>query len=262
MNEKSKMSILPLQKGILYGPVNSRRLGKSLGINLMPTKYKLCSFNCVYCHYGTTDKLTMDSGDYLKDFPDFDAVVKIVQQTVKSSLEFDYITFSGNGEPTLHPEFSQLVDEVVKMRDRYKPKAKIALLSNSTGLIYDKIRESIKKIDLPVFKLDVGREEKFKAINRPYGDVNLGEIVGLLSNLSNICIQTILIDGNLCNISKEDLDAYFEKLKKIQPGEVHIYSTDRPVSNTEIKRVIPEKLEEIAKEGQGKTGVRIKAFYL
>ena len=86
--------------------------------------------------------------------------------------------------------------------------------------------------------------------------------MGLLSNLSNICIQTILIDGNLCNISKEDLDVYFEKLKKIQPEEVHIYSTDRPVLSTNIKRVRPERLEEIAKEGQGKTGVRIKAFYL
>jgi len=256
------MNILPLQKGILYGPINSRRLGKSLGINLMPTKYKLCSFNCVYCHYGLTDELTMNLEDYIKDLPEYNDVMKAIEGAVKSPLEFDYITFSGNGEPTLYPNFSSLVDEVIKIRDKYRPNVKVALLSNSSGLIYAEVRESIRNIDLPVFKLDAGKADKFRAINNPTRDVNFEGIVDLLSNLSNICIQTVLIDGNLFNTSKEDLDAYFEKLKKIKPGEVHIYSTDRPVLNTNIKRVRPERLEEIAKEGQGKTGVRIKAFYL
>ena len=256
------MNILPLQKGILYGPINSRRLGKSLGINLMPTKYKLCSFNCVYCHYGLTDELTMNLEDYIKDLPEYNDVMKAIEGAVKSPLEFDYITFSGNGEPTLYPSFSSLVDEVIKIRDKYRPNVKVALLSNSSGLIYAEVRESIRNIDLPVFKLDAGKADKFRAINNPTRDVNFEGIVDLLSNLSNICIQTVLIDGNLFNTSKEDIDSYFEKLKKIQPKEVHIYSTDRPVPNTEIKRVKPDRLKEIAREGEKETGVRIKAFYL
>lgn len=256
------MNILPLQKGILYGPINSRRLGKSLGINLMPTKYKLCSFNCVYCHYGLTDELTMNLKNYIEDLPPFEDVVKSIEDVMKSKIEFDYITFSGNGEPTLYPGFSELVNELLRIRDKFRPKTKIALLSNSSGLIYAEVRESIRNIDLPVFKLDAGRADKFRAINNPTRDVNLGEIVGLLSNLSNICIQTVLIGGNLFNTSKEDIDSYFEKLKKIKPKEVHIYSTDRPVPNTDIRKVKPDRLKEIAREGEKETGVRIKAFYL
>lgn len=256
------MTVLPLQKDILYGPINSRRLGKSLGINLMPINYKLCSFNCVYCHYGITDKCTIDLKSFIEDLPGFDDVVKTIIDIMKSRLEFDYITFSGNGEPTLYPDFSKLVEELLKIRDKFRPKTKIALLSNSSGLIYNDIRESILKIDLPVFKLDAGTHDTFKEINRPAMGVDYKEIVDLLSKLNGIFIQTVLIDGSPRNTTKEDIDLYFEKLKVIQPKEVHIYSIDRPVPNSEIKKVPPGKLKKLAEEGQSKTGIKIKAFYL
>lgn len=256
------ITVLPLQKDILYGPINSRRLGKSLGINLMPTDYKLCSFNCVYCHYGITDKCTIDLKSYIEDLPEFDDVVKTIRDVMKTGLEFDYITFSGNGEPTLYPDFSKLVDELLKIRNKFRPKTKIALLSNSSGLIYNDIKESILKIDLPVFKLDAGILDTFKKINRAAKDVDYKEIVDLLSELKGIIIQTVLIDGSPRNTAKEDIDLYFEKLKGLQPKEVHIYSIDRPVPNSEIKRVPPRNLKELAEEGQSKTGVKIKAYYL
>ena len=133
--------VLPLQVDVLYGPVNSRRLGRSLGINLMPGPYKLCSFNCVYCHYGWTKEHTMDAQSHVQDLPPLDYVVERVRLAARSALEFDYLTFSGNGEPTLYPQFAELVTEVARIRDRYRPAAKIALLSNSTGLMFPEVNQ-------------------------------------------------------------------------------------------------------------------------
>ena len=142
------MTLLPLQSGILYGPVNSRRLGKSLGVNLMPGSYKLCSFNCVYCHYGWTKEQAVDFSKYHKDLPAIDEVVKSVAQALKSPREFDFLTFSGNGEPTLYPHFAELVEEVASLRNKYRPKVKVALLSNSTGLARESILLAYQKSTL------------------------------------------------------------------------------------------------------------------
>lgn len=256
------MTLLPLQRGILYGPVNSRRLGKSLGINLMPGDYKLCSFNCVYCHYGWTKKQTLDFGEYLKDLPAFDDVVKAVEGAARSSMEFDFLTFSGNGEPTLYPQFAQLVEEIVRMRNRYRPEVKVVLLSNSTGLLYEEVRESISKIDVPVLKLDAGAENTFRVINRPAQGVNFTQILDLLCAMEDIYIQTVLLEGTPSNLAREDLATYFQQIGRIKPKEAHIYSIDRPVPNTRISLVPPQRLAEIAIQGQKETGVRIRAFSL
>jgi wyosine [tRNA(Phe)-imidazoG37] synthetase (radical SAM superfamily) len=256
------MNVLKLQDSIIYGPVASRRLGRSLGINLMPITYKLCSFNCVYCHYGVTDKLILDTATYAKDLPDFDNVLEAVSQALRSSIGFDYLTFSGNGEPTLYPQFRELVQAIQELRKKYRPKVKIALLSNSTGLIHESVRQSIHDIDMPVLKLDTGNEDKFKAVNRPAHDVVFSDIVDLLASLENIYIQTIFLDGDPSNINKADIEEYYEKIALINPRAVHIYSIDRPVSYTGIKRVLPDKLEHIARFGKKRTGVLIEPFYV
>lgn len=252
--------VLPLKQGILYGPVNSRRLGLSLGINLSPRKYKSCSFNCVYCHYGWTDVQTMKTEDRASDIPRFDDVAEVVEEAAKSSIEFDYITFSGNGEPTLHPQFARLVREVRDIRDRHRPAAKVALLSNSTGLVNEDVRHSVDLIDLPVFKLDAGTEEKFRAINRPVKEMTLEKIVELLTSVDGIYIQTILVGGEPSNTEPEDIEAYYQRLARIRPIEAHIYSIDRPVPKMEISRVSPDRLNQIAAEATEKTGVTVRAF--
>jgi wyosine [tRNA(Phe)-imidazoG37] synthetase (radical SAM superfamily) len=252
--------VLQLKQGILYGPVNSRRYGKSLGVNLMPGSYKLCSFNCQYCHFGWTDKRAVDLSESEADLPTPDAVAAEVERAAKSSLEFRLITFSGNGESTLHPQFPEIVDRVVAIRDRRRPDAKVALLSNSTGLARPEVRECIAKLDLPVLKLDAGTAKTFKAINRPAPEVDYDTIVEQLCSLDNIYIQTVLVGGTPSNTSLEDLDAYFVKIKQIKPLEVHMYSIDRPVPNTKITLVPPKRLREIAAEGEAETGVRIRAF--
>lgn len=254
--------LLPLQRGILYGPVKSRRLGKSLGINLMPAGYKLCSFNCIYCHYGWTKKHTLELGESIEDLPAFDDVVDALEQATKSSMEFDFITFSGNGEPTLYPQFAQLVDEVIRIRNTYRPEVKAVLLSNGTGLLNREVRENITKIDIPVFKLDAGTEKRFRVINRPVSGVNFAELLDILSSMEDIYLQTVMIEGNPSNVGQEDLAAYFQKIDRIQPKEVHLYSIDRPVPNSEIALVSSERLSAIALEGERKTGVRIKTFFL
>jgi wyosine [tRNA(Phe)-imidazoG37] synthetase (radical SAM superfamily) len=253
--------LLELKKGVAYGPVNSRRLGKSLGVNLMPWRFKLCSFNCVYCHFGVTDKLSADTTGYINDLPSFDEVVAAVEKAVKTPLEFSYITFSGNGEPTLHPEFPELVEEVIRIRNRYRPGTKTALLSNSTGLVRREVTEVIGKIDVPVFKLDAGTERTFRAVNRPVKTIDLTRIIECLSSLDGIIIQTVFMDGVPSNVGDKELENYFRLIGQIRPLEVHIYSIDRPVPNTAISLVPPERLEEIARKGFKATGVPFKAFY-
>jgi wyosine [tRNA(Phe)-imidazoG37] synthetase (radical SAM superfamily) len=256
------VNVLPLQKGILYGPINSRRLGKSLGINLMPTDYKLCSFNCVYCHYGWTKVHTRQASRFLRDLPEFDDIIEALRKALISKQKFDYITFSGNGEPTLYPQFASLASRLAQLRDRYRPEVKIALLSNTCGLNNAEVRKSITYINLPVFKLDAGTERTFNEINRPTPGVHFKEICGQLSALSGFAMQTVLVRGRPCNTTEEELGAYFEKIRLIQPDRVHIYSIDRPVPDTELERVLPDRLEEIAQLGREKTGVEVQAFYL
>lgn len=228
----------------------------------MPTGYKLCSFNCVYCHYGWTRVRASNVSQFMKDLPIYDDVLRAVKGALRSKEEFDYITFSGNGEPTLYPQFASLAGELARLRDRHRPGVKIALLSNSTGLSDPAVRESITHIDLPVFKLDAGTEQTLCAINRPAIGVDLGEITTRLAGMHDIFIQTVLVDGSPCNTSEQELEAYFEKIIMIKPRGVHVYSIDRPVPNTALVRVLPARLERIAALVSEGTGVAVRAFYM
>jgi wyosine [tRNA(Phe)-imidazoG37] synthetase (radical SAM superfamily) len=252
---------LPLKTGVLYGPVNSRRYGRSLGINLSPCRYKECSFNCVYCHYGLTEKLTLETNEHGDGYPAYEAIVAELESALESLLEIDLITFSGNGEPTLHPRFPDLVEAVVDLRDKYRPNVKTALLSNSTGLYREDVRSSVTELDLPVFKLDAGTENTFMKINRPAKGVRFGTVVDHLANLDGIYLQTIFLDGKPSNTDPDEMMAYLERLVTIQPREVHIYSADRPVPSVHISRVDPEWLEDIASQITSETDVPAVAYY-
>ena len=177
-------------------------------------------------------------------------------------MEFSFITFSGNGEPTLYPQFAELVEEVANLRNKYRPQLEIALLSNSTGLVRQDVRESLSKIDYPVLKLDAGTEIKFEEVNRPLTGVNFSDILDSLSSAEDFFIQTVLIDGIPSNATAEDLIAYVQKISQVQPKEVHIYSIDRPVPNRKISLVAKKRLEEIAIWGVKESGVKIRPFYL
>jgi wyosine [tRNA(Phe)-imidazoG37] synthetase (radical SAM superfamily) len=214
----------------------------------------------VYCHYGWTKRQAVDFSKYYRDLPTVDDVVEAIAHALKSSLEFKFLTFSGNGEPTLYPQFAELVEEVFRLRNQCRPGVKIALLSNSTGLAREDVLHSLAKIDFAVLKLDAGTEEKFKAMNRPARAVGFSGIIDSLCAARDFYVQTVLVEGSPSNVGEDDLRAYFQKISLIQPREVHIYSIDRPVPNRDISLVSRERLEEIANGGKKETGIEIRSF--
>jgi wyosine [tRNA(Phe)-imidazoG37] synthetase (radical SAM superfamily) len=183
------MQTLRLQEGIIYGPVRSRRLRLSLGINLLPPSYKLCTFNCLYCHYGFTKIHTHDVSSCLSDLPSVEEVKKSLTDWLERNPQhIDYITFSGNGEPCLHPEFDKIVEVALQIRDKLAPQAKVAILSNSTCLEEDRVLAGLRKLDLRIMKLDCGTEEAFRKINRPSTGIQFEKVVENLGELNDIIL--------------------------------------------------------------------------
>jgi wyosine [tRNA(Phe)-imidazoG37] synthetase (radical SAM superfamily) len=262
MNTRGEQQgFLPLQEGILYGPVASRRYGLSLGINLLPCDHKLCSFNCVYCQYGAAGPHVVDDSTYSSALPGVRDVIDALKGALRGPTRFDLITFSGNGEPTLHPEFAEIVEATIKLRDAHRPTASIALLSNSSGLARDTVRRCVSRIDLPVLKLDAAESQTFRAVNRPARGLVLDDIVAELESLDRFWVQTVLLDGNPSNTGHDELETYFRLLARLGPQEVHIYSIDRPVPNRQIRVVDISRLKQIARYGRRQSGVPIRAFF-
>jgi len=236
--------MIQLQRNIVYGPVNSRRLGVSLGLNILPTKTKVCSFDCLYCQYGWTEDF---NGNTLsKVLPSKAEILEALENRLKDmNYEPDYITFSGNGEATLHPEFSVIVEGVIALRNKYTPHAKTAILSNSTQLFKPEIREALAKLDVRIMKLDAGYEEMLRLYNRAAKYVYLDVITDVLSEMKDITIQTLFTTGTMGNYTDKNITAWVERIKKIKPVFVQLYSLDRgypsegiaPVSNEELGKV-------------------------
>jgi len=254
------MQVLPLQKGIIYGPVKSRRLGLSLGINLLPTNYKLCSYDCIYCHYGFTDIHTLDLQKEAENLPAPAEVEKALEDYLKKDKNVNYITFSGNGEPTLHPEFSEMVDLVKKVRDEYVPSVKVAILSNSTTVDQAEVIEALEKLEVRIMKLDCGTNKIWKLLNHPYKSLNYEKMVENLKELKDIIIQTLFLKGKVDNTKDEEVDAWISKLKEIKPEEVQIYTCDRPVPDKGIEKVPKAVLQKIAEKAEKETKIPVKVF--
>lgn len=258
-----RVKLLPLQKGIIYGPVRSRRLGLSLGINLLPTTRKVCSFNCVYCQYGITREPVSGLAPE-DDLPTPEEVERALRKALSETEAPQFITFSGNGEPTLHPNFPEIAERVKRVRDLVSPSSKIALLSNSTGLLIPGVRETIEElIELPIMKLDAGEEETFRAIARPGPGLSLARILEGLHALGKpFTIQTLFVQGAVDNSRGPALDAWMARIRELVPSSVQIYSIDRPFPTRGLEIVPPERLEEIARDTNKKTGAEVKAYGL
>ncbi|MCX7704378.1 MAG: radical SAM protein [Planctomycetota bacterium] len=238
-----RVSHIPLQKGIIYGPVSSKRLGRSLGINLLPRGQKVCTFNCVYCFYGKT--ISVDSSD----FPSPSQVVEALENSLNRVGEIDYITFAGNGEPTLHPCFDEVVSAVVEVRNKFRPKIPLALLSNASRTAEERVRRALKMLDLPVLKLDSGDEETFEKINRPLIPLKVSEIIENLSQLKGeikkLVVQTVAVCGALTNTQDKCVTKWIHALKKIDPYQVQLYTLDNPFDSLNITPCPFSSLERI-----------------
>ena len=253
------MSGIRLQSKIIYGPILSRRLGRSLGINLLPEKSKTCSFDCVYCQYDkTTDLSLAPERDHLAT-PD--EVFEAVEKALKKPRSMDYLTFSGNGEPTIHPDFPEIVRGVRELLTHYRPDAKLALLSNSSMVTAPALREVIQSIDAPMMKLDAGDEATFQAINQPVEELHLDKVLEGLGKLPHLMIQSVLIDGKDSNDRGAAYEAWKNALAGLQPEAIHIYSAERPTMSGEVERVSPRRLSEIAEELQSHYKLNAEAFW-
>ncbi len=238
---------------IIFGPVKSRRLGVSLGINLLPTKKKICNFNCIYCECG----LTRDIEKAVSHLPHRDEVRKALEtklENMKSGNQYpDVITYAGNGEPTLHPEFPGIIDDSIELRDKYFPGAKIAVLSNATTITKPSVRSALLKIDKNILKLDSAFDATIKLHNQPRVPVRASELINNLAGFNGkLIIQTLFLKGEyknkpVDNTTAEEIEAWLDALKKIKPSEVMIYtiSRDTPYGD-KLQKVPLARLEEIA----------------
>lgn len=250
------VGVIELQKGIIYGPIRSRRLGKSLGINVLPSYEKMCTFDCCYCQYGRTRSPGVQS----ETLPSIERILEAVETALKESRSLDAITFSGNGEPTMHPDFSAIVGEVRHVRDRLAPGVPIALLSNSSLCMDDAVKTAISNIELRVMKLDVGNQEMFETLNRPAQGISLDRITSCLADMSDTIIQTLFVKGSVDNRSDAELRDWLSALSRIRPVEVQIYSLDRPVPEKGLKAVDMEELETISGFVTNELHVKAKAY--
>jgi wyosine [tRNA(Phe)-imidazoG37] synthetase (radical SAM superfamily) len=254
--------ILGLKKGLTYGPVDSRRLGRSLGINILPRDAKLCSLDCVYCQYGWTKlhDLRPRSG---ADLPAPREVRAALEEALRNlPAPPAYITFSGNGEPTLHPDFGSMVDEAIAARDLLAPRAKTAVLSNSTTVGDPAVRGALLRLDSRIMKLDAGSEAVFRKYSRPCPGVDLETITRGLEELARaapLTIQALFASGKNGNLDSENLNEWRARLLAIRPARVQIYTLARGFPDAEIAPATREKLSEI-KDLLDRAGVPSQVF--
>ncbi len=235
----------------IFGPVHSRRLGVSLGINLLPSDGKLCTFDCLYCECGLN-----------KDFRPHGALPtrEEVRQALEERLKDmtvngptpDVLTFAGNGEPTIHHHFLRIIEDTLTLRDLYFPKAKISVLRISTRIMKPEVFEALCKVDNNILKLDTVSEEYINKVDRPTGHYELSEIIEKMKAFNgHVIIQTMFMKGESCGKSVDNTsDAYvlpwMEKVKEIRPLQVMIYTIDRETPVQGLQKATPDELDRIA----------------
>lgn len=237
--------LLALQKGILYGPVRSRRLGPSLGINLLPPGEKLCNFDCVYCQYGWSDHARLGEIERLPLPSPAEVRAALDGALPACAPRPDYLTFSGNGEPTLHPLFPEIVEAVIAARDRHLPAARTAILSNGTRAGVPAIREALRRLDARIMKLDAGGPELLGRYNRPAPGVDLAGIVEGLRVLGGVTLQSLFTGGPGGNGTERAVSEWLEQVRRIGPLEVQVYTLARGYPSRRIEPLAPERLAEI-----------------
>jgi len=238
---------------IIFGPVKSRRLGVSLGINLLPTKRKICTFNCLYCECGWTG----DSSGEISNLPSRSDVYKALEQKLISmkekNLQPDVFTYAGNGEPTLHPEFSGIIDDSISLRNKYFPEAKIAVLSNATTIRNKAVRQALLKVDQNILKLDSACDKTIQLHNQPHHKIIVSGLINDLKSFKGkLIVQTLFLRGSfkgsvIDNTTSGEIKAWLKAIDAIRPSEVMIYtiSRDTPVGGL-LEKVSLKELNEIA----------------
>jgi wyosine [tRNA(Phe)-imidazoG37] synthetase (radical SAM superfamily) len=251
---------------IVFGPVKSRRFGVSLGINLLPLHGKFCSFNCVYCECGLTNEHKQEK-QVLFTAAEINTSLQSRFEALKTGgLDPANITFAGNVEPTLHPEFEHIIENTILLRDEYFPKAMITVLSNATRLDRENIKRALLRIDNNVLKLDAGTNATFQAINRPTHAITLEKVVEDLKGFGgNLTIQTMLIRGevegkHVDNTTEGEITLWLEHIREINPKLVMLYPIDRMTPYRTLAKVPEAEFKALAKRIEA-LGIKAEVFY-
>ena len=236
----------------IFGPIRSRRLGVSLGVNLSPNDGKVCSFDCVYCEAGYNSQGAGTTGLPKREDVSRELEAKLLAMK-QAGEQLDVITFSGNGEPTLHPHFGEIIDDTIALRDKYFPLVKISVLSNSTRLGNEKVVAALRKVDNNILKLDSAITSTMRLIDQPTSPSFTSEgVVNELVQFSGQCVvQTMFLRGfhdgkKIDNTTTQEVEALIEAYKRISPRQVMIYSIDRKTPEQQLEKVTREELEVIA----------------
>lgn len=240
---------------IIFGPVRSRRLGNSLGINLLPVHRKFCSFDCIYCECGWTppddkSEMTLPSRAVIAEALE----TRLIQLQAKNNVP-DSITFAGNGEPTIHPDFHLIIDDTIKLRKKYFPNCEITVLSNSGMLDRKEVFDALMKVENNVLKLDAGTEETFRLINKPRsGQLTLEKIVANLQKFrQKAIIQTLFVRGEVDgvkvdNTTPDEVNHWLGHINRIKPRYVMLYPIERETPVPGLVAVPKEELQAIAEK--------------
>ena len=213
---------------IVFGPIFSRRLGSSLGVNLLPSKGKLCNFDCVYCECGWNK-----DGIAERIFPRLAEVEAAMEHKMaKAAAEgvpVDSITFSGNGEPTMNPDFPEIIDVTLRLRDKYFPNAKVSVLSNATLIGRKAVAQALMKVDNPILKIDASEDGLVKQINKPVGTYRLTDVIENLRQFEgNFILQTMFLKSpDFDTAAPEPLEAWRNIVRELRPRQVMVYTIDR-----------------------------------
>ena len=235
----------------IFGPVHSRRLGISLGINLMPADGKVCTFDCIYCECG----FNADHRPRLKR-PTREEVAAALERKLNEMQADgqlpDVLTFAGNGEPTAHPQFAGIIDDTIRLRNRYCPEAKVSVLSNATMAMRPDVHAALERVDNNILKLDTVSKEYIDKVNRPtYPTYDVQEIIETIRSFNgNAIVQTMFMRGTMDgksvdNTGEEYVGPWLEAIKHIRPKQVMIYTSDRETPDHELLKASPDVLNAI-----------------
>lgn len=240
-----------LYDNIIFGPVRSRRLGLSLGVNLLPIESKLCSFDCIYCECGWNadhpGKRRFNAREDVRAMLD-----ETLARMVKEGTPPDVITFAGNGEPTLHPDFESVIADTIALRDKHCPEAKVSVLSNATQLHREDVCRALRRVDNNILKLDSAFDATVQLMNKPQGAYSVAALVEQLKSFhGELIIQTMFLRGEYLgqrvdNTTEEEVAAWLKLVAEIRPKQVMVYSLDRDTPCQTLEKVEKEELRAIA----------------
>ena len=242
---------------LIFGPIRSRRLGLSLGVNLLPTDAKICSFDCLYCECGFNTTIQESPIPSREDVNN--ALKTKLQEMLAANETHDVITFAGNGEPTLHADFEGIIDDTIALRNEFCPTAKVSVLSNSTRVHKPHIFSALNKVDNNILKFDTAIDRTLQLLDRPTGKhINVAWFIENLKKLEGrLIIQTMFLRGEykgekFDNTTDVEVDAWLKALTEIRPQQVMIYTIDRETPAQNLEKISQEELNIIAEKAREK----------